>query len=59
MPYHRRGSDDRHGFALHSRFLDRSVMPALAVVEQPVHRPSVPVGQLASRVAVDLSSLWA
>jgi DNA helicase-2/ATP-dependent DNA helicase PcrA len=59
MPYHRRGSDDRHGFALQSRFLDQSVMPALAVVEQPVHRPSVPVGQLASRIAVDLSSLWA
>ena len=59
MPYHRRGSDDRHGFALQSRFLDQAVMPTLAVVEQPVHRLNVPVGHVASRIAVDLSSLWA
>ena len=59
MPYHRRGSDDRHGFAPRSRFLDQAVMPTLAVVEQPVHRINVPVGQVASQIAVDLSSLWA
>ena len=58
MPYHRRGSDDRHGFALHSRFLDQAVMQALAVVEQPVHRVSVPASPVASRISVDLSSLW-
>ncbi len=59
LPYHRRGSDDRHGFALQSRFLDQAVMPTLAVVEQPVHRISVPVGEVASRIAINLSSLWA
>ncbi len=59
MPYHRRGSDDRHGFAQQSRFLDQAVMRSLAVVEQPVHRISVPVGQVASKIAVDLGSLWA
>ena len=58
MPYHRRGSDDRHGLAPQSRFLDQAVMPALAVVEQPVHRTRVPVGLVASRISVDLSSLW-
>ncbi len=58
MPYHRRGRDDRHGFALQSRFLDEAVMSALTVVEQPVHRLNLPVGQIASRISVDLSSLW-
>jgi DNA helicase-2/ATP-dependent DNA helicase PcrA len=58
MPYHRRGSDDRHGFALQSRFLDEKVMPALAIVEETVHRLSLPVGQAPARVSVDLSGLW-
>jgi DNA helicase-2/ATP-dependent DNA helicase PcrA len=58
MHYHRRGGDDRHGFALQSRFLDPAVMPALAVVEQPVHRVSVPAGAAASRIPVDVNSLW-
>jgi DNA helicase-2/ATP-dependent DNA helicase PcrA len=58
MPYHRRGGDDRHGFALRSRFLDGPVVSALDIVEQPVGRPSIPVGQVASRIAVDLGPLW-
>jgi DNA helicase-2/ATP-dependent DNA helicase PcrA len=58
MHYHRRGRDDRHGFALQSRFLDEAVMAALTVVQQPVHRLGLPVGQIASKISVDLSSLW-
>jgi DNA helicase-2/ATP-dependent DNA helicase PcrA len=59
MPYHRRGSDDRHGFALVSRFLDDDVMATLDVIEQPVTPFIVPAGAVAARVAVDLSALWA
>jgi DNA helicase-2/ATP-dependent DNA helicase PcrA len=62
MPYHRRGSDDRHGFAMVSRFVDDSVAAAMDVVEQPVHRASAPVGPQAAvdaaKISVDLSSLW-
>jgi len=59
MPYHRHASDDRHGFATSSRFLSPSVAALFDVVEQPVQRFDVPVGQLAAKLAVDISSLWA
>ena len=59
MPYHRRGRDDRHGFAMQSRFLEEEVISALDVVEQPVPRFGVPVGPVPSKISVDLSSLWA
>jgi DNA helicase II / ATP-dependent DNA helicase PcrA len=62
MPYHRRGADDRHGFAIISRFLDQNVTSALEVVEQPVPRlclPAGPAGPAAGKISVDLSSLWA
>ena len=59
MPYHRHGSDDRHGLATMSRFVPPSVAALLDVVDQPVHRFDVPAGRLAAKVAVDISSLWA
>jgi DNA helicase-2/ATP-dependent DNA helicase PcrA len=59
MPYHRHASDDRHGFATMSRFLSPLVTALFDVVDEPVQRFDVPVGQLAAKVAVDISSLWA
>ncbi len=58
MPYHRRASDDRHGFARLSRFLDETVNATLDVVDQSIGRSQIPVVGGVSRVAVDLSSLW-
>jgi DNA helicase-2/ATP-dependent DNA helicase PcrA len=58
LHYHRRASDDRHGFAVLSRFINPQVTAALDMVEQPLERASVPLAQLATGVAVDLSSLW-
>ncbi len=58
MPYHRRASDDRHGYARLSRFLDATVTATLDVVDQPIGRSPLPVVSGVTRVAVDLSSLW-
>ena len=59
LPYHRRGRDDRHGWALASRFLDDPVMSAIDVVEQPVARSQVPSGAVPAQISLDLSALWA
>jgi DNA helicase II / ATP-dependent DNA helicase PcrA len=58
MPYHRRGSDDKHGYALISRFIDEKVTAILDVVEQPVERWGVPAGTAAEKVTVSLGELW-
>lgn len=65
MPYHRRGSDDRHGLALVSRFVDETVAAALEVVEQAMDRSgvaglaaSLPAGSAATGVGLELSALW-
>jgi DNA helicase-2/ATP-dependent DNA helicase PcrA len=65
MPYHRRGSDDRHGYALLSRFVDEKVTAALDIVDKAEDRPALPVGwpqlpdgSLADRVSAELGALW-
>jgi DNA helicase-2/ATP-dependent DNA helicase PcrA len=58
MPYHKRGSDDRHGYATVSRFVDQAVTSAMEVVERAVLRFGVPAGVSAARISVDLSTLW-
>jgi DNA helicase-2/ATP-dependent DNA helicase PcrA len=59
MPYHRRARDDLHGFSQLSRFVDAAVAANLEVVDQPRPGFDVPVVGAATRVSVDLSSLWA
>jgi DNA helicase-2/ATP-dependent DNA helicase PcrA len=58
MPYHPRGNNDRHGYAIVSRFVDQSVSSVMEVVEQAVPRFGVPVPLSGARISVDLSSLW-
>ena len=64
MPYHRRGSDDRHGFALISRFVDQKVAAVLEIVDQAMDHAGpglalgVPDGSAAEPVSVELSALW-
>lgn len=62
LPQHRRGADDRHGFALVSRFVGPEAAPALAVVERPLPRLQLPVGapagRIAAKVPLELGSLW-
>ncbi|HXY44790.1 MAG TPA: ATP-dependent helicase, partial [Acidimicrobiales bacterium] len=58
MPHHRRGRDDRHGFAAASRFLDMAALATLDTQEQVPVRSPVPRGFAASAIAVDLDPLW-
>ncbi|MGH9021405.1 MAG: ATP-dependent helicase, partial [Acidimicrobiales bacterium] len=57
MPHHRRAQDDRHSYALLSRFVDEAVRSHLSVEEEAPARPAIAtVG--ATSVVVDLGHLW-
>ena len=62
LPHHRRGRDDRHGYAPASRFLDTAALALLDVHERaPRRRAAVPAAAgapTATPVTVDLGSLW-
>lgn len=63
MPYNRRGGDDRHGYALLSRFVDEKVASVLDLVEQAQDRPPVGPGVMrrraaSERISVELGALW-
>jgi len=64
MPYHRQGSDDRHGFATLSRFVDPTVSAMLETVDDSTgHLAALTWARGATGLAleplrVDLSSLW-
>ena len=60
MPFRRRSSDDRHGFAPMSRFLDDAVMPLVDAREVLPERPASVAGPARrSSITVDLDPLWA
>jgi DNA helicase-2/ATP-dependent DNA helicase PcrA len=58
--HHRRlASDDRHGYAQLSRFLDDSALAACESVQVAPPAPLLPsTGHLAARVGADLDALW-
>jgi DNA helicase-2/ATP-dependent DNA helicase PcrA len=58
MPYHRRGADDRHGYAALSRFLGPAVTAGMEVADEVPVRFAVPAGATIGRISVDLDHLW-
>jgi DNA helicase-2/ATP-dependent DNA helicase PcrA len=58
MPHHRRGSDDKHGLALLSRFVDDKVANYLDLADEPVERPLAEPGTVTARLAGELGALW-
>ena len=58
MPHHRRSRDDRHSYAVESRFIDDGAKAALEVRELVPPRPSAAAVPTAAAVAVDLDLLW-
>jgi DNA helicase-2/ATP-dependent DNA helicase PcrA len=59
MHHRRRSLDDRHGFALASRFLDPPAISKLDVVEiRPRNGPPAPAARPSVRLEVDVGSLW-
>lgn len=59
MPFHRRGSDDRHGYAQLSRFLSPEVLRLVEPIEEPAATSPMDRGSdIATSVEVDLSALW-
>ena len=60
MHHHRLAGDDRHGYGLLTRFLDRSALAACESADAAPPEPVLPrTGQLTARVDVALDSLWA
>jgi DNA helicase II / ATP-dependent DNA helicase PcrA len=56
---HRAGRDDRHGYALLTRFLDAGALAHCEVIDAAPPRPLIPhLAKLAQTVDHDLDSLW-
>jgi DNA helicase-2/ATP-dependent DNA helicase PcrA len=51
MPHHRRALDDKHSFALASRFLDEAALATMDIIEQRSATPAPP-SRSATRVAL-------
>jgi DNA helicase-2/ATP-dependent DNA helicase PcrA len=59
MHVHRGGRDDRHGYGLLTRFLDRAALAHCEVVDAAPPRPLIPqLAPLAQTVDQALDSLW-
>ncbi len=59
MHLHRMGGDDRHGYGLLTRFLDRSALAACESADAAPPEPVLPrTGQLAAQVDAALDALW-
>ena len=62
LPHHRRGRDDRHGYAPTSRFLDAAALAALDMHELASRPraagPASGPAPTTTPVTVDLGSLW-
>jgi DNA helicase II / ATP-dependent DNA helicase PcrA len=59
MHYHRGGRDDRHGYALLTRFLAGQALARCEVIDAAPPRPLIPrLAQLAQAVDHELDSLW-
>ena len=59
MHHHRLAGDDRHGYGLLTRFLDRTALAACESADAAPPEPVLPrTGQLAARVDAALDSLW-
>jgi len=59
MHIHRTGRDDRHGYALLTRFLDAGALARCEVIDAAPPRPLIPhLARLAQTVDHELDSLW-
>jgi hypothetical protein len=59
MHIHRAGRDDRHGYALLTRFLDAGALARCEVIDAAPPRPLIPhLARLAQTVDHALDSLW-
>jgi DNA helicase II / ATP-dependent DNA helicase PcrA len=59
MHHHRMARDDRHGYALLTRFLDAGALAHCEVVDAAPPRPLIPhLAPLAQTIDHDLDSLW-
>jgi DNA helicase II / ATP-dependent DNA helicase PcrA len=61
MPHHRRGRDDKHSYAVASRFLDEDAVSTMDIVEDrpAAPAPRSPVMPMTPRVSLPtLDELW-